>query len=589
LASLAFILGAAPAGHEASGDGVVTAIQVSIIAASILAVSLHRIRQPSLVAFIIAGLLLGAVTRPFIGDSIQGMERISHLGLILLLFVIGLELDLRKVLGLGKGPAAAILLQGPITIAGVWGLHILLRSMDVHIPGMASKPEGQVIFAAVVALSSTAVVVRLLGDKFDLTSQAGRVTVLTLIAQDICAVMVLSYVSAQGGDQGPLAIALSMLGGIVATIVMVWATRRLLARVMGFMATAPDLITMSALAWCFIGSAAFRAIGLSAEMGALIAGLTIGSLPQAGDVLSKVSNLRDFFMALFFVALGMALPPPTLSTIMGACVLTGIVILARLLLFSPMLLAARMGGIVSFAAAINLAQLSEFSLLLLPVGIASGAITQEEASVIAYALMLSLILSSFGIRFNYSLARRIGRLLGMKTDTATGEHADGENGGHGSAAIYLLGYYLHAEALIRRIRQCRPDLLPQIMVVDYNLINHDRIRRLGLRVMYGDISNLETLRHAGIQNAKVVVSTIPNTFLRGTSNERLIDSIRSIAPAARIISTCVQEGEIAEQTARGAFSSICEPAQAAQAYLDAIDQAFALEKIPAQPAVTQID
>ncbi len=163
---------------------------------------MHRIKQPSLVAFIIAGLLLGAVTRPFIGDSIQGMERISHLGLILLLFVIGLELDLRKVLGLGKAPAAAILLQGPIAIGAVWGLQALLRSMDVHIPGLAGKPEGQIIFAAAAALSSTAVVVRLLGDKFDLTSQAGRVTVLTLIAQDICAVMVLSYVSAQGGESG---------------------------------------------------------------------------------------------------------------------------------------------------------------------------------------------------------------------------------------------------------------------------------------------------------------------------------------------------------------------------------------------------
>ncbi len=361
---------------------------------------------------------------------------------------------------------------------------------------------------------------------------------------------------------------------------------------MGYMATAPDLIAMSALAWCFIGSAAFRATGLSAEMGALVAGLTIGSLPQAGEVLSKVSNLRDFFMALFFVALGMALPPPTLSILLGACVLTGIVILARLLLFTPTLLAARMGGIVSLAAAINLAQLSEFSLLLLPVGIASGAITQEEASVISYALMLSLVLSSFGIRFNYSLARRIARLLGMNTAAGPGRNtrmARGEDAGHGSADIYLLGYYLHAEALIRRIKQCRPDLLPQIMVIDYNLINHDRIRRHGLRVMYGDISNLETLRHAGIQNAKVVVSTIPNTFLRGTTNERLIDSIRSIAPAARIISTCVQEGEVAEQTVRGAFSSICEPAQAAQAYLDAIDRAIALEKVPAQPVVTQVN
>ena len=559
----------------------VTAIQVSIIAASVLAVSLHRIRQPSLVAFIAAGLLLGAVTRPFIGDSIHGMERISHLGLILLLFVIGLELDLRKVLGLGKAPAAAILLQGPIAIAAVWGLQAFLHRLDVHIPGLAGRPEGHLIFAAAAALSSTAVVVRLLGDKFDLTSQAGRVTVLTLIAQDIWAVMVLSYMSSQGDDKGPLTIVLSMCGGLVATVAMVWVTRRLLSRVMRFLAAAPDLIAMSALAWCFIGSAAFGATGLSAEMGALVAGLTIGSLPQAGEVLSKVSNLRDFFMALFFVALGMSLPPPSLSAIVGACVLTAIVFLARFLLFAPTLLAARMGGIVSLTAATNLAQLSEFTLLLLPVGVASGAINREEASVISYALMLSLVLASFAIRFNYLIARSIARRLGMNTDTAVVPQAGHAQvgAGHASADIYLLGYHVNAETLICRIKRCRPDLLSRMMAIDYNLANHERIRRHGLKVMYGDISNLETLRHAGIPNAKVLVITIANTFLRGTTNERLIDSLRSIAPEARIICTSVHEEETAGQIARGAFQSICEPAETAQAYLSAIDQAIVPEGI----------
>jgi Kef-type K+ transport system membrane component KefB len=576
LANIVPVLGIASVGREASGDDVVTAIQISIIAASILAISLHRLRQPSLVAFILAGLLLGAVIRPILGDSIQGTERISHLGLVLLVFVIGLELDLRKVLGLGKAPAAAILLQSPIAIAVVWGLQALLRSMDVHVPGLAGRPEGELIFAAAAALSSTAVVVRLLADRFDLTSQAGRVTVLTLIAQDICAVTVISYLSTQGSDRGAWAIVPSMFGGAVVTVAMAWTARRLLTHVMRFMAAAPDLIALSALAWCFIGSAAFRMAGLSAEMGALVAGLTIGSLPQASEVLSKVSNLRDFFMALFFVALGMSLPPPSVSAILGACMLTGIVILARFVLFAPTLLAARLGGIVSLAATINLAQLSEFSLLFLPVGMARGAITQEEASVISYALMLSVMLSSFAIRYNYSLARRIAGWLGMGTGLSGREPADrpGTGAGHAPADIYLLGCHLHAEALLRRIRQCRPDLLGRILIIDYNLIHHERLRGQGVRVVYGDISNPEMLRHAGIERAKVVVSTIPDAFLRGTTNEQLIDLVRSMAPGARVITTSVREEEVAEQTARGAFSSICEPAQAAQAYLDAIDQAI---------------
>ncbi len=573
---IASLLGDSHTILASSGHDVIRAIQVSIVAASILAVVLHRIKQPSLVAYIVAGLLLGVLIRPLLGDSLQGMEHISSLGLILLLFVIGLELDLKKVLGLGKAPAAAVLLQGPVTIGFVWLLQVVLQSLDIHLPGLASRPQGQIIFAAAVALSSTAVVVRLLGDKFDLTSQAGRITVLTLIAQDIWAVTVLSYISSQGGDKngGSLTIVYSIIGGIVATLLMSWFARKLLSRIMKFVSTAPDLMAMSALAWCFLGSAIFGATGLSAEMGALIAGLTIAGLPQAGEVLSKVSNLRDFFMALFFVTLGMSLPPPSFSAIMGACLLTGVVYLTRFLLFAPTLLAARMGHIVSLTAAINLSQLSEFSLLLLPVGIAYGAITQEEASVISYALMLSLVLTPFAIRFNYALARKLAHWAHMKNDEYGQDRHSQADDGHCSAEIYLLGYYLNAEALIRCIKQKRPDLLSRIMVIDYNLHNHDRIRSYGLKVKYGDIGNVETLRHAGIESAQVVVITIANTFLRGTSNERLIDTVRSVAPRAKIISTSVQTEDMTEQTSRGAFVSICDPAQAAQAYLDAIDRAF---------------
>ncbi|OQA02182.1 MAG: Inner membrane protein YbaL [Planctomycetes bacterium ADurb.Bin412] len=573
------LLTASPSAAEAdSGHDVVMAIQIAIVAASILAVVLHRIKQPSLVAYIAAGLLLGFLTRPLMGEASKSLEHISSLGLILLLFVIGLELDLKKVLGLGKAPAAAIFLQGPFTIGFVWLLQIILRCLDIHLPGLASRPQGQIIFAAAAALSSTAVVVRLLGDKFDLTSQAGRITVLTLIAQDIWAVTVLSYISSQSGSHGgsgPLSIVLSIAGGVAVTLIMSWVARHLLARIMKFVATAPDLMAMSALAWCFLGSAAFGFTGLSAEMGALIAGLTIASLPQAGEVLSKVTNLRDFFMALFFVTLGMTLPPPSFTAILGACLLTALVFLTRFLLFAPTLMAARMGNIVSLTAALNLSQLSEFSLLLLPVGLAAGAITQEEASVISYALMLSLVLTPFAIRFNYAAARNLARLIRLKTAAPRPDSAaPAADDRHWSAEIYLLGYYLNAEALVRRIKEKRPDLLPRMMVIDYNLRNHDRIRSHGLRVMYGDICNVETLRHAGLEQAKVVVCTIANTFLRGTSNERLIDSVRSLAPHAKIITTSVQVEEIAEQTSRGAFASICGPDQTTQAYLDAIDKAL---------------
>jgi voltage-gated potassium channel Kch len=369
-----------------------------------------------------------------------------------------------------------------------------------------------------------------------------------------------------------------LVGGVAVAATLVLFARYVLSRVMASFAKAPDLMAFVALGWCFLSAEAMAYVGLSAEMGALIAGVTIGALPHHVEVLSKVSPLRDFFMALFFVALGMSLPPPTVPVLLQATALAGFAIAARLLLYTPTLLAARLGPVVSLTVPINLAQISEFTLLLVPIGLASKALSVEQGMIIAYGLMISVVITGFTIKHNYRIALALQRLLRLAPDTATDEDGDGvpdaAPGQEHGADVVMLGFFVNAEALAEELKRTNPDLLARILVIDYNLENHAAIRSHGFEVSYGDISNLETLRHHGIGHAKVVLSTISNTFLRGITNEELAAEIHQIDPEIQFIATADDAKTAARYGARGIFRTITPPAQAAPAFARALVDAL---------------
>ncbi len=578
---------ATPSAAQAAGEhpgtaGLVEAIGLAIVAAAALAIVFHRLKQPALLAFIAAGLALGLFAGEFAG-AIPAMSQVSHLGLVFLLFIIGIEMDISGILRLGPRAAVAILLQAPLSIAVVMGLQALAHRFGIRIPGLGDAPETWIYFAVAASLGSTAVVVKLLADKFDLSTQAGRVTVLTLIGQDIWAVLALSWVSAQrDGTMGQGGVATLLGGAVLLGAGCVALSYFVLPRLLVRLASAPELTAVVALGWCFLWVGAFRRVGLSPEMGALVAGLTIGRLPQRIEIQAKVSSLRDFFMALFFVALGMSLPAPSGSVLLSAAALAAIVVVSRFVLFAPTLLAAGLGPIVSFAAPVNIAQISEFSLLMVPIGVAQGVLGSDDASVVSYALMLSVVLATYAIPANYRIAAALGRLAGT-TRSAAGSAGAGSPGGapgggagseHAAPEIVFLGYFQNADALARSLARDAPELLPRILVIDYNLRNHDRVRRLGMRVAYGDVSNPESLRHHGVGEARVVVSTIADAFLRGITNAALLEQTRAINPRARFVATASSDGEARDLVARGAFACITPPSEAADAYIRAIRDAF---------------
>jgi len=561
---------------DGASVNIVSAIGISVVTAAILAFAFKQMRLPSLLAYIVAGLLLSLVARPLFGETIHQMEVVSHLGLVFLLFIIGLEMDLRGVFKLGPRVAAAILLQAPVAVGVVLFVQWLAYESGIAIPGLGIEPSTWFYYAVACALGSTAIVVKLLDDRFDLTSQAGRLTILTLVAEDIVAVLALSYAKASSGTDANIALMLG--GGAMLMAAIVVLARFVLSRVMAQLARSPDLLTLVSLAWCFLCAELMHVVGLSAEMGALIAGLTLGQLPQRMEILAKVLSLRDFFLALFFVALGMLLPVPTVPLLLRAVSLAAIVLIVRIVLFTPTLLYARQGPIVSLAAPINLSQLSEFSLLLIPIGIAQGQLAVDDTVVISYALMISVVVSAFAIPNNYRIALFLARIFRINNAPnvfgADASNAHSSVAGTNTPDIIVLGYFRNAEAMTRLIKETDPDLIDRILVIDFNLDNHPAIRAHGLQVTYGDISNPQTLRHFCVGNAKVVVSTISDTFLRGVSNVELAESVRLINPAVRFIATAVDDDDAVTLGHSGAHHVVCPPEETASAYGAAIRAAL---------------
>jgi Kef-type K+ transport system membrane component KefB len=567
------------------GLDLVSAIGIAIIAASFLMLVFNALRLPALLAYIVTGLLMAPLVGPMLGPSIEVMSEVSHLGLVFLLFIIGLEMDIRGILRLGAPTAVAVLLQTPIAVGAILGLQYAALALGFDVPGLGSGRPGFLYFAVACALGSTAVVVKLLGDKFDLDSKAGRITVLTLIAQDIWAVLALSYVASTTGEGGP-GIALMLGGGLGVAVAVTVFSRFVLSRIMNTLSRTPDLLALVSIGWCFLCAESFTRVGLSAEMGALVAGLTIGAMPYHVEVLAKVSSLRDFFMALFFVALGTTLPPPTWGIATNAVALVAIVVVVRMALFTPTLFLARLGPIVSFTVPINLAQISEFTLLLVPMGVAAGHLSIEQGAVIFYAMMLSVFVSTFTIGNNYRIARFLARLVpsAKRRDRPSSRADDEEPTGEGeSADIVMLGYFLNAEALVAEIEKKSPELVSRFLVIDYNLQNHSTILKHGLRVVYGDISNPETLRHHGIEHARIVISTISDSFLRGTSNKDLALQVRHINPDARFIATAEDERGASKLLESGIFRAVVPPDQAAPVFRKAIEDALEDGSRPSVP------
>jgi Kef-type K+ transport system membrane component KefB len=533
---------------EASGMGptphsdLLTNVGVCIGVAAVLAILASQLRQPPILAYLAAGVLIGPeIGLQWITDR-RTIEVIAEVGLLLLLFIIGLEIDLKKLRASGKPLIVTGILQF-LLCTGLGLMFFTLLGFRLGVPEAPGGRFGLVYIATTAALSSTLIVVKLLYDKFELDTLPGRITLGILVFQDIWAIIVLAMQPNMLNPQvGPLLASLAKGMLLIGTSLLI--SRYLLPPLFRSIAKLPELMLVASLAWCFLVGSAAHVAGLSREMGALIAGIALSTFPYSLDVIAKVTSIRDFFVTLFFVALGMSIPMPSGDLLSLALVSSLFLVASRFLSIFPILYMMGYGHRASLLPAINLSQISEFSLVIASLGLALGHIDHQLVSLIIFMFAITSTTSTYMIQYSHPLYQWLSRLMARVhvKDLDAQEERSQDRGDYGGKRIVFLGFYREASSVLHEFELHRTDgqrhpLLDDIRVIDFNPEVHAELRQRGIDCLYGDIAHMETLHHAAIQRAELVISSIPDAILRGTKNVRLLEQIHHLSPQAQVIVT----------------------------------------------------
>ncbi|MEJ8566913.1 cation:proton antiporter [Elongatibacter sediminis] len=571
----------------AGGDmpSLVHDIGISLMVAGALAVIFNRAHIPSIAAFLLAGVIIGPIGLGLVTDA-ENIDTIAQLGFILLLFLIGLEIDFKRILSSGRAIIVSGLLQYPLTI--LFGMLAVKLMLMAGIGGalLQESPHAAIYIGVIIAGSSTLLVVKLFQEHFELDTEPGRLSLGMLIFQDIWVIVaIIIQPSLESPDFG--LIAMSFLGIVLLALFTVVVALSFVGRAFTWIAKTPELTLTGALAWCFI--VVFLGVNLDAilenlygrnfhmsvgsGMAALIAGASIANLPSATEIITKVATVKDFFITLFFVALGISIPAPeSFDVIVLAVAIAVIAILARQFIFFPLFYFCSVDQRNAQVASIRLAQISEFGLVIAFLGVKLGHLSPAFTSSVIFAFVITALATPLLYGKAYELHRvfqPVFEKLGFKAPP----ERELEQGAEYKLA--LLGFYRDASSLLYNLQQANPELVRETLVVDFNVALHERIQQTGAHVHYGDLSNTETLHHVGLDRARVIVCTIPDDLLRGITNRSLVRVVRNMCPDAIIIANAVSLDQVELIYAAGADWVYQSRLEAARALNEAIDEALA--------------
>lgn len=582
--ALAATTAASPA-FAAGGEtpSLVADIGIALFLSGVLAVVFTRIRLPALAGFIIAGIVAGPLGLGWVTDP-ANIDTIAQLGFVLLLFMIGLEIDLSKIATAGRTIIISGLAQFPLTI--LFGFLVAKFLVMIGLgAGLIVDNMSALYVGAVIAGSSTLLVIKLFQDAFELDTAPGRIALGMLVFQDLWATVII-LLQPRLDSPELLPILGSFAGIAILAVLAILISRFVLPIVFGWVAKVPEVVLMGAIGWCFAvvilgGSLDAMAhlftehdmhLTVSSGMGALIAGATLASLPYATEIVTKVGVVKDFFVTLFFVGLGLGIPQPSGPEVIVLAVAIAIAaVLARQLIFFPLLYFTGTDRRAAEVSSVRLAQISEFGLVIAFLGLQFHHISREFSAVVVFAFVITALITTPLYRAAYAIHDALKPLLGMLgfKEPEMAEAVDDKQW-----RLALLGFHRTASSLLHDIARNDPALTRDTVVIDFNVSLHDRIREIGAHVEYGDLSNAETLRHAGVASAKIVVATVPDDLLRGIDNRRLVESVRRLNPDAIIIANAIAFEDVPAIYAAGASYVFLSRLESARGLEEAIGEAL---------------
>ncbi|MCF7798309.1 cation:proton antiporter [Candidatus Woesearchaeota archaeon] len=492
-------------------------VGIIIILATVGGFLAKALKQPLISSYIIMGVILGPVLH-FVADMTL-VEVLSDIGIAFLLFIVGVELDVKRLKDIGAIATGGALLQMVLSFLLGFGVFRLLHFSQM-----------QAVFAGIILMfSSTMVVIKLLVDKSQLETLHGRIVVGTLLMQDVIAVMLLSVLS-RSGDFSIGGLVFSLFLGALVFGIAWFFSKVLFPQLFRFAARSQELFFLLSISVCFLFALAFEYVGLSIAIGGFVAGLMLGNLPYNLEIISKVKNLRDFFATIFFVSMGIRLSFDTLSQYtLPFIVLLGLTIFVLPFLTFLVTLFFGYNRRVAFLTAVSLSQVSEFALIAVHVGIGAGHIEDGFFSLTIMVALASIMATSYLVKYEDKIYKLLLPFL-KRLDRAV--HVNKKlmhHAPHKQHDVVLIGYDRTGYTILKSLRKLKRD----VIVVDFNPDIVGSLIERKIPCLYGDIGDDEVLEELHLEGVGLIISTVPShqdTML-------LIKRVREVNKSAKIIVT----------------------------------------------------
>jgi Kef-type K+ transport system membrane component KefB len=490
------------------------------------------LRQPLIVSFIAVGLVAGPSALDVVQSNAQ-ISLLSQLGIAVLLFLVGIKLDVKLIRSLGVVSVMTGL--GQVIFTAFFGYLIGLSLGLGHVTSL--------YVAIALTFSSTIIIVKLLSDKREIDALHGQIALGFLIVQDLVVVIAMIALSAIGigssdaghGGHGGGSVTMVLASGLAMVASVVLFVRHAANPLMARLARAPELLVIFALALAAVFAAIGDAVGLGKEVGGLMAGVALASSPYRETIAARLAPLRDFLLLFFFIGLGATLD----LSLLGTHVAGAIVFSLFVLIGNPLIVLAIMGAMgyrkrTGFLAGLTVAQISEFSLIFVAMGVSLGHVTEDALGLVTMVGLVTIAASTYMITYSHHLYALFEPLLGLFERRGSPREAS-DAGAHGAARyrviVFGLGRYGTAIGLRLKKRGIR------VLGVDFNPQAVSRWRNLGLEADFGDASDPEFVAELPFRGAEWMVSTVP-IHPTGLSHEdtrrTLIQSARSAGFTGRI-------------------------------------------------------
>ncbi|MBE0417673.1 MAG: cation:proton antiporter [Coriobacteriia bacterium] len=531
-------------------------IAAILAVAAVLGALGTALKQPLIISYIVAGLFVGPALLGWSTADSQ-VELLAGIGIAILLFVVGLKLDVGLIASVG--PVALATGLGQVAFTSGVGFFIALA--------LGLDAVSAVYVAVALTFSSTIIIVKLLSDKREIDSLHGRIAVGFLIVQDIVVVLVIIVLSAFSGHAGEAlrdALLRVLLVGLGFVLVIALLMRFVLPPLLERLARSQELLVMFAVAWAISLAALGDGLGFSKEVGAFLAGVSLASTRFRETIAARLVSLRDFLLLFFFIDLGAKLDVGSL----GDQVLPALVLSVFVLVGNPLIVVAIMGLMgyrrrTGLLAGLTVAQISEFSLILAALGVTLGHIGAETLSLVTVVGIVTIGLSTYLILYSHAVYDRLAGVLQVFERSTPLRELAAEEGETGPSQVDVIVFGLGRYG--SKISRGLAERGMRVLGIDFDPVAVRRARAEGLATQYGDAEDPELIAQLPLARAPWVVSTTPSAEV----SRVLLHALEHQGYEGRVAVTTHSPGE-AEHLAEEGANVVLIP------YADAADQAVDL-------------